>query len=171
MLFRRIRKPQVPPAPVTDPVIDAQIHWLANRGLVVRDGLSKEQWIAAAEDPSDPISLAEAKIDGAPCAQPNPMITVTGKDLVQMVHNLADGLELPIDDVELADTELKLRSAATHLVFPTGDRDQLTVLRSVAAEFIDSDHVLLVNGNTFAIAHRSIAEQVTSLVMTRPSER
>lgn len=166
MLFRRKHKPDAPPAPATDPVIDAQIHWLAKRGLVVRDGLSKEQWIGAADDPSDPMSLAEATIDGMPCAQADPMVTVTGEDLVQIVHDLADGLELPIDDVELAGAELKLRSAATHLVFPTADRNHLDILRDVADEFVDSDHILLLNGNSFAIPHRDVAEEVKTILMT-----
>lgn len=171
MLFRRKHKPDAPPAPATDPVIDAQIHWLAKRGLVVRDGLSKEQWIGAADDPSDPMSLAEATIDGMPCAQPDPTVTINGTDLAEMVHLLADSLELPIDDVEYAGGELKIRSSATHLSFTIEGHDHLAVLHSIAQEFIDSAHVLVCNGNTFAIAHRDIAEQVQSVMdLTRSGD-
>lgn len=163
MLFRRKHQIENIPAPVTDPVIDAQIHWLGNRGLVVRDGLSKEQWIAAAEDPSDPISLAQAMIDEVPCCQPDPAVTIEGTDLILMVHNLADGLALPIDDVESVGNQLKIRSATTHLSFEVAEH-HLETLRSVAEEFVDPAHRLIVTSNRFAIAHRDISEQVESVM-------
>ncbi|WP_182353122.1 hypothetical protein [Flaviflexus huanghaiensis] len=165
MLFRR-RRSDAAPVRVTDPVIDAQIHWLGARGLILRDGISSTEWIAATDDPTDPTSLAEAHIDGRLCVQPDPMVTLSGSDLVRLVHELADGLELPIDEVTLEADVLKLRSASTHLTFHVAGRENIDVLRDVAEEFVDSAHVLLVDGATFAVAHRDIAEMAAA-VLTR----
>lgn len=169
MLFRRRQKPAPTTASITDPVIDARIHWLASRGLMVRDGITVEEWIGAADDPTDPVSLAGAQMNGEPCVQPHPMVSISGTDL-QMVHDLADGLELPIDEVEVSGGDLRIRSASTHLTFPLGGQDLLEVLRDVAAEFVDSAHVLLKRGSTFAIVHRDIAAQAEAALHALPQE-
>ncbi|WP_182171596.1 hypothetical protein [Flaviflexus equikiangi] len=152
MLFRR-RRAELPP--VTDPAIDAHIHWLGMRGLVARDGLTREEWIAAAGDPSDPMSLADALTSGRPCAVPIG-VTVTGTDLVRDIELLADGLGLPIDDVTLTDSTLLIRSGTTRSAL---DASGPNVLSQVASMFVDAVHVLLVEGRTFAVVHGDVAEQ------------
>lgn len=161
MLFRRRRTRE--PAPLTDPEIDASIHWLGSRGLVVRDAVSREEWIAATEDPTDPLSLAAARIDGAPCVEVQPAVTLSAADLVEGIDALADGLGLPIDEVEVGDDILRVRSGATELTFSRDGRDTGDVLLEVVEAFTDAVHVALRSGLSFAIVHRDVAPQAEAL--------
>lgn len=160
MLFRRRRKPDPVPAQVIDPVIDAQIHWLQSRGLVLKDNVMTEEWIAVAADPTDPMSLAEARVDGSLCVEPSPVVSLEGDNLEQLVHDMADGLELPIDEADVDSSgSLNVRAANAHLSTDTVGRDHLEILTEVASEFVDSAHVLLAQARTLAIVHRDVAEQ------------
>ena len=124
MLFRRRKSQPAPsPAPMVDPVIDAQIHWLGSRGLVLRQDVSREDWIAAAEDPTDPIALAVAQLNGAYCTEPEPSVTIEPGSLPDMVNSLADGLELPIDEALLDGDQLTIRSGSTYEKYDVSEAD------------------------------------------------
>lgn len=155
MLFRRSSKPPQPQVP--DPVVDAQIHWLGSRGLVKADSVSRQEWIATTEDPTDPFSLASARTS-KPCVTPEPAVTIKRGTLTECVEELADGLKLPIDEVR-EDGRLLVRSGTSHFSFDLGEhRNDLLVLEEVARTFVDSAHVLHRVGQTFAIVHRDIAD-------------
>lgn len=178
MFFRRSRSPKTSPADGTpsppspprdpkqdapDPVIDAQIHWLAQRGLKKAATVTREEWIGAATDPTDPFSLATARTS-RPCVTPNPAVTITAANLVDAVEEMADGLELPIDDVTVEGDALLIRSGTSHYSFEltspkTGEeRQHHAILEDVARTFVDSAHVLHRVDVTYAIVHRDIAE-------------
>ena len=167
MLFRRKASAPLPPPP--DPVIDAQIHWLAQRGLVVREEIGTETWIAACDDPADPMALAATVVAGEPCCRPDPLVTIDGTDPVSMVHALADGLELPIDEVEIDGTHLAIRAGSTRLSFDAQERSLPELLADVAGRFVDSAHVLLTNGPSFAIVHRDIAREAEVVMQGLPA--
>lgn len=165
MLFRRRKsQPVSSPAPMVDPVIDAQIHWLGSRGLVLRQDVSREDWIAAAEDPTDPIALAVAQLNGAYCTEPKPSATIEPGSLPDMVNSLADGLELPIDEALLDGDQLTIRSGSTYEKYDVSEADAYGTLVAVANTYVDSAHVLIRKNQTFAIAHRNIAEEVRQVM-------
>ncbi|WP_054952783.1 hypothetical protein [Flaviflexus massiliensis] len=155
--------PRHPQEGAPDPVIDAQIHWLAQRGLKKATTVTQEEWIGATEDPTDPFSLATAHTS-EPCVTPDPAVTITAENLVDAVEELADGLELPIDDVSREGGALLIRSGASHYSFvltspETGEaRQHHVILEDVARTFVDSAHVLHRVDSTYAIVHRDIAE-------------
>ncbi|MGO1621806.1 hypothetical protein [Flaviflexus sp.] len=165
MLFRRRKSQPAPsPAPMVDPVIDAQIHWLGSRGLVLRQDVSREDWIAAAEDPTHPIALAVAQLNGAYCTEPEPSVTIEPGSLPDMVNSLADGLELPIDEALLDGDQLTIRSGSTYEKYDVSEADSCGTLVAVANTYVDSTHVLIRKDHTFAIAHRDIAEEVRQVM-------
>lgn len=168
MLFRRKQTPQSPAIPVTDPVVAAQIHWLKSRGLVRTESIGTPDWIAAAKDPADQFSLAEARVDGRLCVEPSPMVTIPDSGLLAGVDAIADGLGLPIDEAKIDEAgTLIIRSSHTHLSFETADRALFAVLSEVAAEFVDSAHRLISHKSTFAIVHRDVAEQAEAALHER----
>lgn len=114
------RKKEELPEPV--PIeVDAQIDWLGKRGLGPAPGLSRREWMEAADDPTDPFSLAEARIDGRLCVAPNLTFTATVPP-PQLIEDMADALDLPIDEASVEGGTLTVRSAQQFFTYEINDR-------------------------------------------------
>lgn len=169
------RKKEELPEPV--PIeVDAQIDWLGKRGLGPASGVSRREWMEAADDPTDPFSLAEATIDGRLCVAPNLTFTATEQP-PQLIEDLADALDLPIDEATVAGGTLTVRSAQQFFTYEIDDLAEpegsagmaqpydsgsgsgfADLAEKVARDFIDAGHLLYRNGDTLAIVHRDLAE-------------
>lgn len=113
------RKKEELPEPV--PIeVDAQIDWLGKRGLGPASGVSRREWMEAADDPTDPFSLAEARIDGRLCVAPNLTFTATTQP-PQLIENMADALDLPIDEASVEGDTLTVRSAQQFFTYEIDD--------------------------------------------------
>ncbi|MDO5724113.1 MAG: hypothetical protein Q4P33_06940 [Flaviflexus sp.] len=153
------RKKEELPEPV--PIeVDAQIDWLGKRGLGPAPGLSRREWMAAAEDPTDPFSLAEATIDGRPCASPNLIFAATGEPPT-LIENMAEALDLPIDEATVDGGILTVRSARQFFTYEITNASDLA--EQVARDFVDAGHILRREGHLLAIMHRDVACVADSL--------
>lgn len=154
MAFLWWRKKEELPEPV--PIeVDAQIDWLGKRGLGPAPGVGRREWMEAAEDPTDPFSLAAATIDGRPCAAPSVSFTAAGEP-AQLIDDMADALDLPIDEVSVDGATLTVRSARQFFTYDITDPADLA--EAVARDFVDAGHVLHRDGDTLAIVHRDLSE-------------
>lgn len=91
-------------------------------------------------------------------------MTLSAADLTEGIDALADGLGLPIDEVEVSDDSLRVRSGATVLTFARDGRDKKgDVILEVVEAFTDAVHVALRRGLSFGIVHRDIAPQAEAL--------
>lgn len=114
------RKKEELPEPV--PIeVDAQIDWLGKRGLGPAPALSRREWMEAADDPTDPFSLAEARIGGRLCVAPNLTFTATVQP-PQLIDDMADALDLPIDEASVEGGTLTVRSAQQFFTYEIDDR-------------------------------------------------
>lgn len=138
----------------------ATMHWLGQRGIVARPGVSPEQWAKAATDSTDYQCLMAAHKKG-PCATFELCFIDRDAPLDQRVHAMADALQLPIDEVKATDP-LQVRSG------PSWDSYDITsdVLIQVARSFVDPMHTILSSGPYLVLIHRDVEEEARTLLST-----
>lgn len=144
------------------PEIDANIHWLGQRGLVKDPEISTSDWLKAASG-TDPEDLALATIKSRPCVIPSLSYTLDDRPVVDQVGDMADRLQLPIDEAR-DDASLAIRTGSTWIDIPGGS--PLEVLHRCAIEFVDHLHVVLATDSTLALVHRDVeadARQILGL--------
>lgn len=142
------------------PEVGAVMHWLGQRGLIARDGLRPAAWAKAARG-TDYRDLALARKGGAPCAVPSHLYEYGGGEIPSCVGEMADRLDLPIDEATATPGGVRLRSGTTWIE-ETGSGFDLLV--SVATHWVDARHVLLTAGPLIALVHRDIEDEARQVL-------
>lgn len=138
------------------PQTDSAVHWLGERGIIVRSGLTIAAWAAKADDPEDPTSLALARDRKGSCVQPRYVYHLTDEPVATQVGSMADALELPIDEAAFTD-HLAIRHGSTWI-----DIDGVTPidqLRNSAQEFTDHLHRIITTPNSIILIHVDVIDE------------
>ena len=147
-----------------DPEIGAVMHWLGQRGLVARDGLDPATWAKAARG-TDYRDLALATKGGLPCAVPSHLYVYGGAGVETAAGDMADRLELPLDEIVAEDGLTRVRSGAR---WDTYEGEGLALLLAIASDWVDAHHTLVTDGPRVALVHRDIEDEARAVIAALP---